>query len=432
MGKEKTHINIAVIGHVDSGKSTTIGHLVYKCGLIDTHIFEKYEKEAQKMGKGSFKYAWMLNNLKSDEEHGIFKADCVILVVACSAGEFEAGISGNGQTREHTLLAQTLGVKQLIVVCNKMDATEPPFSEKRYEEVVGEVSNFIKKIGYDPKTIAFVPISGFHGDNMVEASPNMLWFKGWKIESKEGKITGMTLLEALDAITPPYRPIDKPLRLPIQNVYKIGETETAISGRVESGFLKPGMFVTFAPQAISAEIKSVELHYKFLSEAIPGDTVVFKVKNNSGVDIRRGSVASGSKNDPAKESRSFTAHIIIMNHPGKIEQGYTFVIDCHTAHIACKFAELKEKIDNRTGRTVEKNPKFLRSGDAAIIELIPIKPMCVESFNEYPSLGRFVARDMSQIVAVGVIKSVDKIEAIQKNLSSKRRELDLESKNNNR
>lgn len=153
---------------------------------------------------------------------GIFKADCVVLVVACSAGEFEAGISRNGQTREHTLLAQTLGVKQLIVVCNKMDATEPPFSEKRYEEVVGEVSNFIKKIGYDPKTVAFVPISGFHGDNLLKISTNMPWFKGWKIERKEGKVTGMTLLEALDAIKPPYLPIDKPLRLPIQDVYKIG------------------------------------------------------------------------------------------------------------------------------------------------------------------------------------------------------------------
>jgi len=449
MGKEKVHINIVVIGHVDSGKSTTTGHLIYKCGGIDKRTIEKFEKEAQEMGKGSFKYAWVLDKLKAERERGITidialwkfetqkyyvtiidapghrdfiknmitgtsQADCAVLVVACGTGEFEAGISKNGQTREHALLAQTLGVKQLIVACNKMDSTEPPFSEARFTEVVTEVSNFVKKIGYNPAGIPFVPISGFNGDNMLESSDRMPWFKGWSIERKEGSASGKTLLEALDAMVPPARPTDKPLRLPLQDVYKIGGIGTVPVGRVETGILKPGMIVTFAPQGVSTEVKSVEMHHESLSEALPGDNVGFNVKNISVKDIRRGSVASDSKNDPAKETRMFTAQVIVMNHPGQIGAGYTPVLDCHTAHIACKFSELKEKIDKRTGKSIEANPKFLKTGEAGIVDLIPSKPLCVESYTEYPPLGRFAVRDMRQTVAVGVIKAVDKSEATGK------------------
>uniref|UniRef100_A0AAF5RWZ0 Elongation factor 1-alpha n=2 Tax=Wuchereria bancrofti TaxID=6293 RepID=A0AAF5RWZ0_WUCBA len=449
MGKEKTHINIVVIGHVDSGKSTTTGHLIYKCGGIDKRTIEKFEKEAQEMGKGSFKYAWVLDKLKAERERGITidialwkfetpkyyitiidapghrdfiknmitgtsQADCALLVVACGTGEFEAGISKNGQTREHALLAQTLGVKQMIVACNKMDSTEPPFSEARFGEVTTEVSNYIKKIGYNPKSIAFVPISGFNGDNMLEPSTNMPWFKGWSVERKDGIVTGKTLLEALDSVVPPQRPTDKPLRLPLQDVYKIGGIGTVPVGRVETGILKPGMVVTFAPQNLTTEVKSVEMHHEALQEALPGDNVGFNVKNISVKDIRRGSVASDSKNDPAKETKMFTAQVIIMNHPGQISAGYTPVLDCHTAHIACKFAELKEKVDRRSGKKVEDNPKSLKSGDAGIIDLIPTKPLCVETFTEYPPLGRFAVRDMRQTVAVGVIKNVDKSEGVGK------------------
>jgi elongation factor 1-alpha len=445
MGKEKIHINIVVIGHVDSGKSTTTGHLIYKCGGIDKRTIEKFEKEAQEMGKGSFKYAWVLDKLKAERERGITidialwkfetakyyvtiidapghrdfiknmitgtsQADCAVLVVACGTGEFEAGISKNGQTREHALLAQTLGVKQLIVACNKMDSTEPPFSEARFTEIKTEVSSFIKKIGYNPDTVPFVPISGFNGDNMLEASPNMPWFKGWEVTRKEGNASGKTLLDALDAILAPARPTDKPLRLPLQDVYKIGGIGTVPVGRVETGLIKPGMVVTFAPQNVTTEVKSVEMHHESLPEAGPGDNVGFNIKNVSVKDIRRGSVCSDSKSDPAKEARSFTAQVIIMNHPGQIAAGYCPVLDCHTAHIACKFAELKEKVDRRTGKKVEDNPKALKNGDAGIVELIPTKPLCVEAFTDYPPLGRFAVRDMRQTVAVGVIKGVDKSE----------------------
>merc|ERR1719367_1627704 len=365
------------------------------------------------MGKDSFKYAWVLDKLKAERERdftknmitGTSQADCGVLIIASGTGEFEAGISKNGQTREHALLAYTLGVKQLIVGVNKMDSTEPPYSQARFEEIQKEVSGFIKKVGYNPAAVAFVPISGWQGDNMIEASTNMGWYKGWNVERKEGKANGMTLLEALDSIIPPSRPTDKPLRLPLQDVYKIGGIGTVPVGRVETGVIKPGMVVTFAPNMLSTAVKSVEMHHESLPEAVPGDNVGFNVKNVSGKDIKRGYVASDSKNKPASGVSDFTAQVIVLNHPGQVSNGYSPVLDCHTAHIACKFAEIKEKVDRRTGKSVEDNPKFIKSGDAAIVLLTPSKPMCVEAFTDYPPLGRFAVRDMRQTVAVGVIKA---------------------------
>ena len=445
MGKEKLHINIVVIGHVDSGKSTSTGHMIYKCGGIDKRTIEKFEKEAQEMGKGSFKYAWVLDKLKAERERGITidialwkfetpkyyitiidapghrdfiknmitgtsQADCAVLIVAAGTGEFEAGISKNGQTREHALLAYTLGVKQLIVGVNKMDSTEPPYSESRFNEIVKEVKSYIKKIGYNPDTVACVPISGFQGDNMLEPSPNMSWYKGWEVTRKAGNAKGVTLLEALDSILPPERPTDKALRLPLQDVYKIGGIGTVPVGRVETGIIKPGMLVTFAPVNLTTEVKSVEMHHESMPEALPGDNVGFNVKNVSVKELRRGYVTGDSKNDPPKETKSFTAQVIVLNHPGQIQNGYAPVLDCHTSHIACKFAEIKEKCDRRSGKKLEDNPKFIKSGDAAIVEMFPQKPMCVEAFSQYPPLGRFAVRDMRQTVAVGVIKAVDKSE----------------------
>lgn len=441
MGKAKSHVNVVVIGHVDSGKSTTTGHLIYKCGGIDKRTIEKFEKEAAELGKGSFKYAWVLDKLKAERERGITidialwkfetpkyevtvidapghrdfiknmitgtsQADCAILIIAGGVGEFEAGISKDGQTREHALLAFTLGVKQLIVAINKMDSVK--WDESRYQEIVKETSNFIKKVGYNPKTVPFVPISGWNGDNMIEPTTNASWYKGWEKETKSGVVKGKTLLEAIDAIEQPSRPTDKPLRLPLQDVYKIGGIGTVPVGRVETGVIKPGMIVTFAPAGVTTEVKSVEMHHEQLEQGVPGDNVGFNVKNVSVKEIRRGNVCGDSKNDPPKGAASFNATVIVLNHPGQISAGYSPVLDCHTAHIACRFDELLEKNDRRSGKKLEDHPKFLKSGDAALVKFVPSKPLCVEAFTNYPPLGRFAVRDMRQTVAVGVIKSVDK------------------------
>jgi len=329
---------------------------------------------------------------------GTSQADAAILVIDSTTGGFEAGISKDGQTREHALLAYTLGVKQMIVAVNKMDDKTVKYSKDRYEEIKKEVSSYLKKVGYNPEKVPFVPISGWVGDNMVDGSENMPWYKG------------TTLIATLDTLEPPKRPVDKPLRLPLQDVYKIGGIGTVPVGRVETGLLKPGDVVTFAPTGLTTEVKSIEMHHEALLEAVPGDNIGFNVKNVAVKDLRRGFVCSNAKNDPAKEADTFLAQVIVLNHPGQIQNGYAPVLDCHTSHIACKFQEIKTKIDRRSGKELENEPKFIKSGDAAIVNMKPQKAMCVETFTDYPPLGRFAVRDMRQTVAVGVIKGVTKKE----------------------
>jgi len=337
---------------------------------------------------------------------GTSQADCAILMIAAGVGEFEAGYVKTGQTREHALLAFTLGVKQIIVTVNKMDDKSVNYDQKRFEEIKDEVGKYLTKIGYqvykeDKNTkkitewlVPFVPISGWNGDNMLERSDKMKWYKG------------PIMIEALDAIKPPKRPSDKPLRLPLQDVYKIGGIGTVPVGRVETGVIKPGMVVQFAPVNLQTDVKSVEMHHESLEQAGPGDNVGFNVKNVSVKDIRRGYVAGDSKNDPPLKVPTFEAQVIVLDHPNRIMAGYTPVLDCHTCHIACKFNKLMSLMDKRTGKKLEDNPKFVKSGQAAIVELSPTKPMCVEAYSEYPPLGRFAVRDMRKTVAVGVIKAV--------------------------
>merc|ERR1711871_609489 len=435
MGKEKVHVNLVVIGHVDSGKSTSTGHLIYKCGGIDERTIAKFEKEAEEMGKGTFKYAWVLDKLKAERERGITidialwkfeseksvftiidapghrdfiknmitgtsQADVAILMIASPSGEFESGWSKEGQTREHALLAFTMGVKQMICCTNKVDSTEPKYSEARYNEIKSEVSLYLKQVGFKVDQVPFIPISGWVGDNMLEASDNMKWYKG------------PCLLDALDAIKPPKSPILKPMRLPLQDVYKISGIGTVPVGRVETGVIKPAMVVCFGPMGTTTECKSVEMHHEQVAEAIPGDNVGFNVKNLSVQDIKRGYVASDSKNTPALSAEYFKAQVIVMNHPGQIQNGSAPVLDCHTSHIACKFTEIENKMDKRTGKVTEEFPKFIKSGDAGIVKMTPSKPMVVEAFSEFPPLGRFAVRDMKQTVAVGVIKETAKKEAV--------------------
>ncbi|CAM4582772.1 unnamed protein product [Lepidochelys kempii] len=425
-------MNIVIIGHVDSGKSTATGHLIYQCGGLEPRLLEKLEAAASQAGKGSFKFAWVLDRPRAarERERGItidlpllrhhhrragpprlhqehadrhLRADAAVPMVSAAPGELEAGVCRQGQTRERALLACTLGVKQLLLCANQTDLTEPRSSQRRFEEVVRGASLYLRRIGDSPAAVPCLPVS------VTLPSPRMPWFKGWKVKRKEGFGKGQTLLEALDSLLPPVRPSNKPLRVPLQDVYKIGGIGTVPVGKIETGILKPGMNISFAPANLSAEVRTIEMHHELLQVAFPGYNVGFNIKNISVKNLRRGHVAGNSRSDPpSSRSPLHCSGVIILNHAGFIKAGYSPVVDCHTAHITCQFAELFEKIDRQSGEKLEDNPSVLKSGDSATVRLVPKKPLCVERFFDYPPLGCFAARDLKQTVTVGVIKSVEK------------------------
>ena len=420
---DKPHINLATIGHVDHGKSTLVGRLLLETGQFPDHIVEKYKQEAKEKGKESFALAWIMDKVKEERERGVTidvahkrfdtdkyyftvidapghrdfvknmitgtsQADAAILVVAAPEGVM-------AQTKEHAWLARTLGVKQIIVAINKMDATNPPYSQERFQEVKQEVEKLLKTIGY--KDVQFVPVSAFKGDNATKKS-NLDWWDG------------PTIIEALDQLTTAEKPVNKPLRWPIQDVYSITGVGTVPVGRIETGIMKPGDKLIFLPSTqpdgVTGEVKSIEMHHEEIPQAEPGDNVGVNMRGVSKKDIRRGDVA-GSVDNPPTVARTFTAQIMVLNHPSVITVGYTPVFHAYTAQVACKFEELVRKIDPRTGQTKEENPDFLKTGDAAIVKIRPTRPMVIEKAEDIPEMGRFAIRDMGATVAAGVCIDVE-------------------------
>ena len=423
--QQKPHLNLIFIGHVDHGKSTTVGQILYRLGYFDEKTLREIEEQAKKIGKESFKFAWLLDRMKEERERGLTisltymkfetkkyfftiidapghrdfvknmitgasQADAAVLVVSARKGEFEAGMSLEGQTREHAILARTMGINQLIVLVNKMDATEPPYSEKRYKEIVEVLSKFLKSLGYDPTKIPFIPISAWTSENLIERSPNMPWY------------TGPVLVEAFDTLQVPSKPVDKPLRIPIQDVYAISGVGTVAVGRVESGVLKAGSKLLIMPPGITAEVKSIETHHVKIEKAEPGDNIGFNLKGVERKDLKRGDVAGPVENPPTVADE-FVARVMIIWHPTAIAVGYTPVIHIHTASVACRITEIIAKIDPRTGKEIEKNPPFLKQGDFAYVRFKPIKPLVVEKYSEFPGLGRFAMRDMGKTIGIGQV-----------------------------
>ncbi|MEE9592505.1 MAG: translation elongation factor EF-1 subunit alpha [Thermoplasmata archaeon] len=420
---QKPHLNLVFIGHVDHGKSTLIGRLLLDTGHIEEHVIDKFKKEAQEKGKPTFEFAWVMDHLKEERERGLTidvahrrfetdkyyftiidapghrdfvknmitgtsQADGAVLVVAAPEGR-------QAQTNEHVFLAKTLGVEQLIVGINKMDATKPAYDEGRYNEVKDEVSKLLKSVGYDPGKVAFIPISAYVGDNVVEKSTNI------------GFYDGGTLLDTVNTMTTPAKPTDKALRLPVQDVYSITGIGTVPVGRIETGVLKPDIKVSFQPSDKVGEVKSIEMHHENIDQAEPGDNVGFNVRGVAKDEIRRGDVC-GPADAPPTVARSFVARIVVLNHPSVVTIGYTPVFHAHTAQVAARFEELTEKLDPKTGAVKEKNPQFLKTGDAATVKIVPTRPMAVEKFADFPQLGRFAIRDMGQTVAAGQIIDIEK------------------------
>jgi elongation factor 1-alpha len=259
-----------------------------------------------------------------------------------------------------------------------------------------EVTNLLKTIGFKTEEIPFIPISAYVGDNIAKKSTNMPWYKGG------------TLVEALDAyIKEPEKPIGKPLRLPVQDVYSITGVGTVPVGRVETGILKVNDTIVFEPAGVKGEVKSIEIHHQSIPEARPGDNVGFNVRGVSKEQIKRGDVA-GHVSNPPTVAKEFTAQIVVLQHPTVIAVGYTPVFHCHTASVACQETEIIAKIDPRTGAVVQEKPDFIKTGDAAKIKVVPTKPMVIEKQADFPELARFAIRDMGTTVAAGICLDVVK------------------------
>ncbi len=419
--KSKPHLNIVFIGHVDHGKSTTVGRLLLDSGHIEAHVVEKFEKEASERGKAGFGFAYVMDGLKEERERGITidvahkefftpkyyytvidapghrdfvknmitgtsQADAAVLCVAANDGV-------NAQTKEHAFLARVLGVKQLIVNVNKMDISGVDWSQDKYNSVVGEVTELLTLAGFNPTDIPFIPCSAFDGDNVYNKSDNTSWY------------SGPTLFEAIDAIEMPPKPTDRPLRLPIQDVYKISGIGTVPVGKIETGILNAGKTVVFNPSQQSAEVKSIEMHHTNVDKAEPGDNVGFNVRGLSAEDIRRGDVAGYTDNPPmfVRHDETFIGQIQLMDIPKAIGANYTPVFHAHTSQVAVRFAELLEN-----SKTKEANPAFLKTGDAALVRFAPTKPMAIEQMDAFPELSRFAIRDMGKTVAAGVCVKIEK------------------------
>jgi len=427
---EKPHLNLVIIGHVDHGKSTTIGHMFYLTGTVDERAIKAYEEEAKRMGKETFKFAWVLDRLKEERERGLTidvaylkfetpkyfftvidapghrdfiknmvtgasQADAAVLFVSAKRGEFEAGIGPGGQTREHGFLAYTLGVNQMVVAINKMDDPTVNWSQERYEEIKSEISRMLRMVGYNVDKIPFVPTSGWTGDNITKLSGKMPWYKG------------SSLFDALDVFEVPPKPIDKPLRLPVQDVYTITGVGTVPVGRVETGVLKEGDMMIFMPSNVQGEVKSIETHHVRIPRALPGDNIGFNVRGLAKKDLRRGDVG-GHLDNPPTVAREFIGQIIVIYHPTAIAAGYSPVLHAHTGQVSCRFTELIKKLDPRTGQTIEEKPAFLKTGDGATVRFEPVHPISIEAYSDFPELGRFAVRDMGTTIAAGVVKEITK------------------------
>lgn len=420
-------MNLVFIGHVDHGKSTTVGRLLFDSGNVDEQAMRKLKDKAKELGKGGFEFAFVMDNLKEEQERGVTidlahkkfvsdkydftiidapghkdfiknmitgasQADAAVLVVAANDGV-------NAQTKEHVFLSRTLGVGQLVIAVNKMDISGVEWSEDKFNKVKEEVSGLLKSVGFNPDTIPFVPIASLKGDNVVAKSENLPWY------------SGPTLLELMNELKEPEKPTTLPLRLPIQDVYNITGIGVVPVGRIETGILKVGEKVIAVPgregKGVPGEVKTIEMHHELLQTAEPGDNVGFSVRGFGKKDIARGDVV-GPASAPPSLAAKFEAQIVVLNHPSVVTIGYTPVFHIHTAQVACQITAIKKKLNPATGEVLEENPDMLRNGDAAIVEITPTKPLVIETQKEFPPLSRFAIRDSGATVAAGMCISLEK------------------------
>jgi len=428
MAKEKPNMNVVFVGHVDAGKSTTIGRLMFDGGAVTEQQMAKLKEEAAKNGKAGFEFAYVMDNIKEERERGVTidlsykklmtnkyqitiidapghrdfvknmitgasQADCAFLVIAAPSGV-------QPQTTEHLWLLRTMGVKNLAIAVNKMDAVD--YKEDAYKKVKEEVGKLLKGVGVDPEKTSFIACSGLQGDNVFKKSAKMPWYNG------------PTILEQMDLFPAPEPPTNLSMRMPIQDVYEITGIGTVPVGKVETGIMKVGQKVVILPgrtgKGINGEIKTIEAHHETLPEAPAGDNVGVNIRGIGKKDVARGDVICEASN-PIPVVEEFIATITVINHPTVLAKGYTPVFHVHTAQVPCQFTELISQIDPRTGQSIKDNPDFLKNGDTAKVRIRPQGHLCLETQKENPFMSRFAVRDAGATVAAGMCTEIVKRKA---------------------
>jgi len=451
MSDFKQHISLVVCGHVDAGKSTTTGHLIFKLGGISSREMDKLQAEADQQGKSSFAFAYYMDKDKAERERGVTIncttkefytdsyhytivdapghrdyvknmitgagcADVALLLVPAEMGGFETAIargdrgSGEvqGQTRQHARLLGLLGIEKLIVGVNKMDSCD--WSEKRFNEIKEEMTKMIQTAGFKPKQVAFIPYSGFHGENLVEKTDKMPWYKGWRANiSKDEVVEGSTLYDALERmVRPPKRFPDKAVRIPINGIYKIKGVGDVITGRVEQGTILAGDVVRVAPRGLTGlKVFSIEMHHRTWPDAKPGDNVGMNIKGLDKKNLPKvGDVISLEREPILEPVEKFTAQIVVQEHPGQLKPGFAPLVHVRTAKSSCKMTKILWKMGKKTGNEKQENPQFLEMGESAEIEFEPQQPIYLEKFDDCPGLGRVAVMDQNQLVMLGKVVDV--------------------------
>jgi len=419
MAHEKPNLNVVFVGHVDHGKSTTIGRLMYDAGIIPEQELQKLKEEAKKVGKVGFEFAFVMDKFKEERERGVTidlsykklvtkkydvtiidapghkdfvknmitgasQADAAFLTVAAKEGV-------QPQTKEHLWLLRTMGVQQIAVNVNKMDSVG--YKEEAYTKIKTEMSALLKTVGINPEKVTFLAISAFVGDNIVKKSDKMPWYKG------------PTLMEQLDLFEPPKKPTALPLRMPLQDVYEITGIGTVPVGKIETGIMKIGQKVIILPgrsgKGVPGEVKTIEMHHEQLPEGLAGDNVGVNIRGIGKKDVARGDVICDAAK-PATIAEEFTAQIAVINHPTVIAKGYTPVFHVHTAQVPCQFMEIVKKIDPKTGQASTEKVDFIKNGDVAVVKLKPMGNLVIEKQSDNPNMSRFAIRDAGATVAAGV------------------------------
>jgi len=468
MAEGKTHLSIVICGHVDAGKSTTTGRLIFELGGISEREVEKLKAEADKLGKASFAFAFYMDRQKEERERGVTiacttkefftksyhytvidapghrdfiknmitgasQADVALLMVP-SDGNFTTAIAkGNpkkgevqGQTRQHSVLINLLGIKQLLIGVNKMDCDVAKYGEPRYTEIKDEMCHMLKKVGWKKgfvdKQMPVLPISGWMGDNLIEKTTNMDWWKGVDVgmlADPKKKVHIDTLLDCLETLVQPQvRDSSGQMRVPLSGVYKIKGVGDVLTGRVEQGAVHPGDEVKFLPThtsstACTGKVFTVEMHHKNVDEALQGDNVGMNTKGLPKDNMPRvGDIMSTVADDTISATGTMVVQVQVLNHPGELKTGYCPIAFVRTARSAVKLTKINWKIGKATGNAKVEDPPMIKAGEMGLVEFEPQQAFVCEAFKKCAGLGRVAIMEGNSVVMLGkVSKTVDKVDA---------------------